>query len=545
MNQRHLQDYYVKFFPANAFCKLISRSWRENVLRWREVCIENVHKSYIRWQSVDCPDALLKLFRETNVEKIHTGAVFTNEPRFKKKGLVMTATQRELVFDCDVNDYDAFCLIDPNDIESCDRAWPIIALGMKIVKRLLQDAFGFEHFLLVYSGRRGAHLSVFDSRASELTDDVRSAIVDFMQPSENNGKLDYSKIQKSPGFKDIYSSHIEPFWLNFCILSVTDGGMGALDSVIDVEAFMNLFDDQRARKVVNTFGHDLWKILTQFADNSTNPAYTWSKLTSAVLHYTWPRLDCNVTKKRNHLSKSVFSVHPKTRRICVPINGNSMTFDPKTCPNYENVVNGDATATRLFNESIDYIESFIQKLEKSKKEKRHRPDIIFEPPNSYSMMSHKRLRGDESSRQFKTSRLYVNAWREYFTISSMTPDIVGVFFRTFVDEEHVNRLFAGQSLPWHQKSSSHLSSCEQFMDAMRKAKNMPSVEILVDRIYTTVLFDNCHSESNIRDRVNRISERLQDQVYICHVNMTWTHAALVTITRDQIVPIYTRRVISL
>jgi DNA primase small subunit len=56
-------------------------------------------------------------------------------------------------------------------------------------------------------------------------------------------------------------------------------------------------------------------------------------LEDIILQYTYPRLDAEVSKHRNHLLKAPFCVHPKTGRICVPVDPERVgEFDPEGVP---------------------------------------------------------------------------------------------------------------------------------------------------------------------------------------------------------------------
>ena len=396
MDPSQVAEYYNKHFPAVEVCELFRRQWRgTDCLSTRELCIENVEGKYIRFLEADSAQQLKQLFVNKRVEKFHTGAVYDVSPSLRWKNATLTPRQRELVFDIDLDDYG----LDKDDIHECDRGWPLVAVGFRLIAHCLKHHFGFKHTLLVYSGRRGAHLTVYDARACALTEEQRSAIVSWLQPAQRKGqkRVAYRYILQSPSFAALFDSFVLPFWKNFCLRPRCEGGMGVLDTLVDHGVFMDTLANEYARKTVQLTGlsgAEAWEELTRFAKRSKfKEEATWA-LKEAVMEFVWPKLDAKVTMQVTHLSKCVLSLHPKTGRLCVPVTGDPLDFKPEQCATLSAVVSGGAL--EKMEEARIALAKFTARLAKSETETWQPPKLDIVPPAVYNMTGQKRGRyGDE------------------------------------------------------------------------------------------------------------------------------------------------------
>jgi DNA primase small subunit len=257
--------------------------------------------------------------------------------------------RRELVFDLDLTDYEFLTLETPEgdvDAEACDQAWCVCAVGIFVLQRLLKNAFGFEEFVVVYSGRRGAHLYVCDDKAMNLSDDVRAAITDFFKfvPSNDTQRAHPSTravmvmYDLSEALHHIFTTH---FIDELGLFDTPSQRVAFVERLGFSEEYLptvsNLAEDVLDESMS---GRDMWEFLkTKVA--SLPQEWMRDRIDDMMLTFVWPRIDAGVSRHLNHLLKAPFVSHPKTGRIAVPVNAvDYFRFEPGNAPRRDAIVGG-------------------------------------------------------------------------------------------------------------------------------------------------------------------------------------------------------------
>lgn len=314
---------------------------------------------YIRYQSFKDKNELIAAIQKRQPHKIDIGAIFTGCPKDHNtiKPELFTTVERELVFDIDMTDYDDIrtCC---TGASICHRCWPYMTMAVKVIDKALRDDFGFKHILWIYSGRRGVHCWVCDPTAREMSNDARGAVVNYLTihtgSTENSDKkLKQSFENPHPMVRRAYDI-LEPYFAK-CI--VDEAGQGLLARKDRYMKVLNTLPNEAVRRELyekwenneNLTGQQRWQQMkastTAPSDHLTPQQVASNKKRKInyveldswryelVFTHCYARLDANVSKTQNHLLKSAFCVHPKTGRVCVPIDpAEADSFDPFTVP---------------------------------------------------------------------------------------------------------------------------------------------------------------------------------------------------------------------
>ncbi|GAU90932.1 hypothetical protein RvY_03283 [Ramazzottius varieornatus] len=415
-----LRLYYQRFFPFQLFYRWLNYGHinDRNFFGLREFCLTLKDDVYLRYQSFDNQAKMEERLRQKDPRvipfKIDIGPIYSARITDTKLNPSIVPVERELIFDIDMTDYDEVRLC-CSGADICGKCWPLMVLAIKIIHRVLTEDFGFQHIFWVFSGRRGVHCWVCDKKARSLKQAARSAIVEYltMIKGGNVGKARRVQIQDSEHAAVAKALNlVRAYFLRHLVreqkIMESKKGLPKLLSMLEDETLI-----AKVKKTIdNTHGSEKrWNSLveevTQFVqEKKGTPEYrkVRNMLDEMQVQFCYPRLDVNVSHGLNHLLKSPFSIHPKTGRVCVPINPDFADsfnpFDVPTVKQLEHELNVayDAAKNQMdistpddaienkkvspeveakktsLKESIILFETFVRRLEASWKRQRDRAE---------------------------------------------------------------------------------------------------------------------------------------------------------------------------
>ncbi|KAJ0046698.1 hypothetical protein Pint_05354 [Pistacia integerrima] len=309
---------------------------------------------YLRFQSFNSASELENAIKEKCPFKIDIGPVYSVDPAKRHAyaqggdNNVFSPVERELIFDIDISDYDdvRYCC---SGADVCLQCWPLMTAAIKVIDTALRDDFGFSHILWVYSGRRGVHCWVCDGKARRLTNEQRGAVADYFRVYKGNENSNKKVSLPGPvlhpflarSYTDILRELFEEKLLSSQQIFSTEERYEKILSMIPDESVTSELRGkwQENRRSSNDINVSRWELLKHMLQSGKNKAQGLRRCVEEIVFaFTYPRLDMEVSKHMNHLLKAPFCVHPKTGRVCIPIDPqNCDEFDPTTVPTLSEV----------------------------------------------------------------------------------------------------------------------------------------------------------------------------------------------------------------
>ena len=386
-----MRPYYAHIFPSKQLFEWLSyegatsskesRKDQQQFIQNREFCFTLKGEIFVRYNSYQDEKSLRKDLKTKVPGKIDIGPVFSHNPKNRLAyGGSFKPVERELVFDIDMTDYDDVrtCCSAAN---ICGKCWPLMTVAVKVIDAGLREDFGFEHLLWVYSGRRGIHCWVCDDRARKMSNESRAAVAEYFgvyKGADASGTVKRVNLTSPlhPSLQRAYADVLDPFWRRKIL---PDQELLTHEKTKD--AILAMIPDAEARSRVESAwkGSDdsvaRWEKLEQIVQRAIKADaknYALRRcLHDIVFAHVYPRLDVEVSKHMNHLLKAPFCVHPKTGRVCVPMDPKTADdFDPMRVPtvnellNELNAADGKVEATRMQKAVDCFNETFWNALEK-------------------------------------------------------------------------------------------------------------------------------------------------------------------------------------
>ncbi|SCU78989.1 LAMI_0A06854g1_1 [Lachancea mirantina] len=389
-----MQYYYQYLYPFKTVFQWLNHSPKPGRdMSHRELAMAFRSGAYKRYNSYATAQEFKTQIQRANPDRFEIGAVYNKPPKDRDSILKteMKPLEKEIVFDIDMDDYDAYrtCCSGAN---VCSRCWKFISVAMRIINVALVEDFGFEDFIWVFSGRRGAHCWVSDVRARVLNDFQRRQLLDYMNV------LRQRNADKRLNLKRPYHPHLarslellKPFFVDV-ILREQDPWQ---NDETAAQSLLSGFHDKQLIELLKKHwksdpgrsSEDKWNDIDVVASqikhtSSLKKQDFFIRLRECkedlVMATLYPKLDVEVTKQTIHLLKAPFCIHPATGNVCVPITEG---FKPSDAPKLfvleqEMEANGNNVEATSLEPYLKQFSTFVNALMKKEifSKKRNRED---------------------------------------------------------------------------------------------------------------------------------------------------------------------------
>lgn len=367
----HIRQYYSENLPFDLIFQWLNHGLvAQRDFTHREFAFEYPSGAYQRYNSFLSTEEFKAKVVKSNPMRFEVGAVYPIEPKDRKSvsKAMMKPESKEVVMDVDLTDYDDIrkCC---SGTSICSKCWKFMELAMDVVETALEEDFGIEHKVWVFSGRRGIHCWISDQNMRGMNEQARRAFIEYMDVLNVKSK---AKRVGALGLKKPFHPHIERSLKILqgrfveIVLREQNTWQGADGSkkLLELIPDFKLRNSLKAKWALGDFSStEKWTAIDSTYKELRVQSFDlvdWKK--EVILLMLYPRLDVEVSRQMNHLLKSPFCVHPGTGNVCVPFDPKA-GFDPFTqTPRLENIVNNDQHDKDLFDNSVTLFRKYVKGL---------------------------------------------------------------------------------------------------------------------------------------------------------------------------------------
>ncbi len=295
-----IRDYYSSEFDLEELAKLIDFS----NFSTREFGFVSLNGNFFRNKSFEKPQALHDFLIDRTPLHAYIGAVFNEPPSRDQPIHSIKWRGHELVFDIDLNEYDAVrkhvCDCQGAD-QVCIRCWQLINLAIRIIDETLRFDFGMEEIVWLFSGRRGVHCWVIDNIGFHLNQEQRMSIIDYL--SVIHGEDEKARVQDRSKIKYDLRKRLEQTVFTCFLKSVRHKDLLGLGFSTGVASnIMKQLKFQEGR-------------IDESLSRSFNKRLAQINKYDEILRRWAPRIDHKVTIDLRRLIRLPYSIHGKTGQV--------------------------------------------------------------------------------------------------------------------------------------------------------------------------------------------------------------------------------------